>query len=190
MSEENISPKPKPESATKAGKKISRKKRRTLINLILIIIVIAALALFAWAEQQRRDAIKKLEQTAQELEEIREISQQTGAEVTKTVLENVKKHMDLVTDPEPTVATITNIEALRETNPFYERADNGDHLIITNERAVLYDPDRDIIIDVLPVKIEQTNTDATPTAEPEAGAGNEPPAQEEQAPQNQPNQPQ
>ncbi len=186
MSEENISPKPKPQPA-KTGPTKTRKKRRALTNLILIIAVIGALALFAWAEQQRRSAIAELEQTTKELQEIREISQQTGAEVSKTVLENVKKHMDLVTDPEPTVATITNIEALRETNPFYERADNGDNLIITNERAVLYDPDRDIIIDVLPVRIEPTDENAPEGAQPEAGVGNEPPAQETPAPENQPN---
>lgn len=133
-----------------------RRRIRRLFNLILFIGIIAAISLFAWAEQQRRDAISRLQQTEQELEKIRQSTERGGTEVAKEVLTEVRKHMDLPTDPEPTVATIIDVEALRQTSDFYNKAENGDHLVITQNRAILYDPDRKLILDVVPVRIDQT----------------------------------
>ncbi len=63
---------------------------------------------------------------------------------------------------DPTVATIINAESLKSRNPFYERAENGDHLIVTPTRAVLYDPDKDIILDVIPVQIQPSSPSPPP----------------------------
>lgn len=128
-----------------------------MLNLLLLLGIIAAIASFAWAEQQRRQAINRLKETEQELEEIRKSTQRSGAEVAQQVLEKLRKHVDIPTDPQPTVATIIDIERLRETNDFYNKAENGDHLIITGTRAILYDPDRDRVIDVVPVRIDVTS---------------------------------
>lgn len=145
-----------------------RKKRGRAGNLILVIAVIAALGLFAWAEMQRRETTQQLQQTKQELEEIQRSTQRSGQEVAKEVLDKVTRHINIPTDPEPTVATIIDIEALRLTNEFYNKAENGDNLIITETRAVLYDPDSDLILDVVPVVIQPSpgpegETAATPT---------------------------
>ena len=69
------------------------------------------------------------------------------------------------TDVEPTVATIVNVEELRKNNAFYNKAENGDHLVVTTERAILYDPDEDIILDVIPVQLQPAEP-ATAPAEP------------------------
>lgn len=165
-----------PAASDKVSGKVKPKRRRgrSLFNFLLFIAVIGALGLFAWAEQQRRDAIQKLEQTTKELEEIRKVTERTGAAVAQQVLENVRKHMDVPTDPDPTVATIIDIESLRKENPFYNKAENGDHLVITRERAILYDPDRNLILDVVPVQIqppaEGEGTEGQPPAEGEEGA--------------------
>ena len=34
------------------------------------------------------------------------------------------------------------------------KAENGDHLVVTPERAILYDPDEDVILDVVPVQVQ------------------------------------
>jgi hypothetical protein len=157
--------------------KMPRRRRGAFFNFLLVIAVIGAVALFAWAEQKRRDAIRQLEQTTQELAQIRESTQRSGQEVAQEVLGKVRKHMDVPTDPEPTVATIIDVERLRESNEFYKKAENGDHLVITDTRAILYDPDKDLVIDVVPVRIDRTASPApsgtpavsgTPTAIPPA----------------------
>jgi len=153
-----------PRKIAKPGKegKPKRRRRRGFFNLVLIVGIIAAIGLFAWAEQQRRDAVSRLQQTEQELEQIRESTQRRGTEVAQEVLNVVRQYMDIPTDPEPTVATIIDVDALREASEFYNKAKNGDHLIITENRAILYDPDRKIILDVVPVNINQEEQQEIP----------------------------
>ncbi len=146
------------------------KRKRGIFNKLLILGVVIAIALFAWAEQQRRTTERRLLETEQQLEEIRSSTTQNGQEVANRVLEKVRTHINIPEDPEPTVATIVDIERLRESSPFYEKAENGDHLIITTERAILYDPNNDVVLDVVPVQINQ----ATPSPEVE-GDENTPP---------------
>ncbi|MCH8748864.1 hypothetical protein IH781_03910 [Patescibacteria group bacterium] len=132
-----------------------KKRRRGSVNFLLFVGLIAAISMFVWAENQRRDVSARLAQTEQQLEEIRESTQRSGSSIAQEVLNNVRVLIDLPTDPEPTVATITDINRLREANEFYNKAENGDHLIITERRAILYDPDRNIILDVVPVSLNR-----------------------------------
>ncbi len=169
---------PSPESKTVTPPEKHKKRRGgRFLNLLLLLGIIGAIALFAWAEQQRREAINRLKQTEQELEEIRKATQRSGADVAQQVLEKVRKHMDLPTDPQPTVATIIDIDRLRQSNEFYNRAENGDHLIITTNRAILYDPDRDLVVDVVPVRVD-VQQQATPEAQAPTQEPPPPPAQQ------------
>lgn len=72
----------------------------------------------------------------------------------KAIIDKVKKHINIPSDVEPTVATIVDVEALKSRNDFYKNAKNGDHLIVTPTRAILYDPDTDMILDVVPVQLQ------------------------------------
>lgn len=141
-------------------KKPLKKKRGMgfLLNLLLLVAIIAVVAMFVRAEQDRRAARGELEKTAQQLEELKNSTQASGQQVAEEVLNKIRNHIELPTDPQPTVATITDVERLRESNEFYQKAKNGDHLIITEKRAVLYDPERDVIIDVVPVQISPAET--------------------------------
>jgi hypothetical protein len=161
--------KPKKVLKQKAAVKAPRRRRRggRFINFLLFVGIIAAIGLFSWAEMQRRDAVGRLQATEQELEEIRESTQQSGTEVAKRVLDSVRQLMDVPEEPEPTVATIVDVASLRETSEFYDNAENGDHLIITSNRAILYNSDRNIIIDVVPVRIEPDAEGQQPPADGE-----------------------
>ncbi|MEK7557125.1 MAG: hypothetical protein AAB538_04065 [Patescibacteria group bacterium] len=151
---------------TPSGSTVSAPGRRGRrgMGLLLLVVVLIAIGLFIWAEQQRRTVSSKLEQTEAELEEIRKSTQRGGEEVAKEVLTKVRSHMIVPEEPQPTVATIIDINRLKEASEFYAVADNGDHLIITEKRAILYDPDRDIILDVVPVRINKTS--ASPGVSP------------------------
>ena len=63
---------------------------------------------------------------------------------------------------EPTIATVSNIEALR-SQPFFANAKNGDRVLIyvNARKAVLYDPVNNKIVEATPINIG--NPPAAPT---------------------------
>lgn len=127
---------------------------RSMRKLLSIIFVIGLIALVFTLENRRQAAQKQLEQLTVRLEQLQTGNTSQNREAARKVIESVQKHMQISTEVEPTVATIVNVEELRKRNPFYNKAENGDHLVVTTERAILYDPDRDIIIDVIPVQLQ------------------------------------
>jgi hypothetical protein len=171
MNDQPFIPASKTKTITAPGKVKIVKSRKTgtrLLQILLFIVVIAAIGLFGWAEAQRRSALQKLQETSAKLEEVQKSTQRNGADIANEVLAKVRKHIDIPVNPAPTVATIVDVERLKQANEFYKAAKNGDHLIITDKRAILYDPDRDIIIDVVPVVIDKNASPApsTPAAPP------------------------
>lgn len=122
-------------------------------KLLSFLFVIALIALVITLETRRQEAQKQLEQLTIRLEQLQGNSSQ-NREAAKKVIDQVQKHMLISTEVEPTVATIVNVEELRKKNPFYNKAENGDHLVVTTDRAILYDPDNDIILDVVPVQLQ------------------------------------
>jgi hypothetical protein len=165
--------KPKNKKQKTTIKAPRRRKRGRFMNFLLFLGIIAAIGLFSWAEMQRRDAVSRLQETEQELEKIRESTQQSANEVAEQVLSSVRQLMDVPETPEPTVATIVDVNKLRDTSSFYDTAENGDHLIITENRAILYDPDRKIILDVVPVRINTGTDEEQPPADADQANENE-----------------
>lgn len=100
---------------------------------------------------------------------------QVQAEIDVLVKE-VGMLIELPQDETPTVATVTEVEKVRE-QPFFAKAKNGDKVLIyTNARkAILYRPSDKRIIEVGAVNINQ---EAIPSPEP----GQEEEAVEEETP--------
>lgn len=124
------------------------------LKVILGIIVIVLLAFVLVLDGRRREAEQRLKQVSVRLEQVQAQNTGQNKELAKQVLMKVRKHFVLPVDPEPTVATIVDVEKLREHNAFYQKAENGYHLVLTSDRAVLYDPKRDMIVDVAPVQLQ------------------------------------
>ncbi|MDA1209247.1 MAG: hypothetical protein O2904_04435 [bacterium] len=75
----------------------------------------------------------------------------------RQIVEEVRKLIVIQDDIDPTVATIIDIDTLKARNPFYEKAGNGDYLIVTPDRAILYSKKQNVILDVVPVQIQQAD---------------------------------
>ena len=89
------------------------------------------------------------------------------AEADKLISE-VSLLIALPTDEKPTVATVTDLEKVKD-QPFFKNAKNGDKVLIyTNaKKAILYRPSEKRIIEVGAVNInnQQQDPNATPSAE-------------------------
>ena len=80
----------------------------------------------------------------------------------KTALITQVGRLMVLPSEEPTIATVSNIEALR-SQPFFANAKNGDRVLIyvNARKAVLYDPVNNKIVEATPINIG--NPPAAPT---------------------------
>ena len=97
-----------------------------------------------------------------------------------SLLEEISHIYDLPTGETPTLATVTDVDKLKN-QPFFEKAKNGDKVVIYNQakKAILYDPVSHKILEIAPLSgslglENQTSTQSgqnpssTPPSEPEA----------------------
>lgn len=143
-------------------------------RLLLPVLFILLLGLVVVLDARRRDAEKRLEQISVQLEQVQNPEQ--SREKARGIVKKVQRHVRIPDTPEPTVAAILDVAKLRERNAFYAKAENGDYLIVTQTRAILYDPEGDVILDMVPVQVQPAAApgDATaPTEMPSAAAETE-----------------
>lgn len=98
------------------------------------------------------------------------------ADEVKKLVAEVGKHIILPEDEQPTAATVSNVEQLRN-QPFFAQAQNGDKVLVykLSRRAFLYRPSAGKVVEVAPVIIEPTPM-ATQSARLLDGAGESSPA--------------
>lgn len=121
------------------------KKYRVVILSILLLLAIAACLYLAW----QLKAVKGDDQARAEAE----IAQ---------LIKNVGDNIELPKDEQPTVATVSDPEALR-SQPFFAKAKVGDRVLLypNAKKAILYDPVADIVIEVAPINIGEEDVDVS-----------------------------
>ncbi|NOS67681.1 MAG: hypothetical protein HOO67_04940 [Candidatus Peribacteraceae bacterium] len=127
------------------------------------VCVVGLIGLIVLLDMRRREAERKYMQISMEYEQ-QNGNQAQNREAAKEIVTKVRRLFSIAADTDPTVATIVDVEQLRSRNAFYNKAKNGDHLIVTSDRAILYDPVADKIIDVVPVQIQPTTPAAVGTS--------------------------
>lgn len=119
------------------------------------MILIIGLAVLAFAFYRRSVVLaNELQKLTMMNEQLQTGNTPESIAQAKAIVDKVRKHIMIPMDTEPTVATIVDVDALKSGNEFYKNAKNGDNLIVTPTRAILYDPVADIILDVVPVQIQ------------------------------------
>jgi hypothetical protein len=125
---------------------------RSKIRSLGIAAVIALVVLLVVIDMRRRSAENQLAALSMKMEQLTG-GQTQNQEAAKEIVDKVRKIYELPVGIEPTVATIVDVDALRERNSFYNKAENGDYLIVTTDRALLVNSEGNMIIDVVPVQI-------------------------------------
>lgn len=131
-------------SATRPMMKKISGANRLLIGLI-IVLVAAIGYLYTQYSALKADPTKEAQ-----------------AEVDRLVSQ-VSKLIVLPTDEQPTVATVSDIEKLKD-QPFFAKAQNGNKVLIYTgaKKAILFDPVANKIIEVAPINIgDSTKTKQT-----------------------------
>jgi Flp pilus assembly protein TadG len=124
------------------------KTKPLLILVSLLLAIFGAVSFSNWMSAQQQ-----LEQVSMRLDQLTAGDTQQGREAAQLVVSQLRKIYDIPGDIEPTVATIVDVNTLRQRNAFYNKAKNGDYLVVTTDRAILFDAKQNVIIDVVPVQI-------------------------------------
>jgi hypothetical protein len=121
-------------------------------RIIFPVLFVALVGLVVFSDMQRRQAQVQLSALSMQMhQQGSEANREQAAEI----IRKVRSHMDIGDEVEPTVATIVDVMKLRENNVFYNKAENGDFLVVTPTRAILYRLAEDRILDVVPVELNQ-----------------------------------
>jgi len=107
--------------------------------------------------------------------QLSELKADPQARAQKEVASLVAKVSQLIVLPEnetPTVATVSDVEAL-SAQPFFAKASNGDKVLIytSAKKAILYNPEMNKVVEIAPVNIGNNQgagsaTPATPAPTP------------------------
>lgn len=115
-------------------------RKQIFIILIFLLVIFAAIAIyFYW-----------------QLSELKSNPQKTIQEETQALISKVSRLIVLPEGETPTIATVSDPEKLKD-QPFFTKAKIGDKVLIfpNSQKAILYDPANDIIVEVAPVNIGQ-----------------------------------
>jgi len=123
----------------------NRKKGKKLLIVMMFGILVGALAIVSFAYYK-----EKTQQIT--IDDVQSLQQQE-ADMT---LKEISQHIYIPEGVKPTVATITNVDNLRKEMPFFNKAENGFKVIVFEEKAVLFDPINKIIVDVAPIRYQQS----------------------------------
>ncbi len=67
------------------------------------------------------------------------------------IIAKVSKLILLPTDDRPQIIVIKQIDKLKQLQPFFKDASNGDDVLVFKDKAIIYSPTQDLIINVGPV---------------------------------------
>lgn len=152
------------------------------VFLLLIIGVLISTSVYSYIQFQ--SAQDKLTQYQVELDELKKFRDDpnAAASVVRILVDQIGRLVALPTDETPTIATITDVEKLRE-QPFFANAENEDKILIYTQakKAYLYRPSENKIIEIAPVNVtprdeteEQSSEEGTNTDESDSESTNSP----------------
>jgi len=122
------------------------KGRIKVAAVMTIILFVTLVVLLDLRKRQSDHNTAQLGANGQQTEQERK-----NAEKAQDVIRSVRKLFAIPADLSPSVAAVVNAEELRKNNIFYQKAENGHFIVATTDRAILFDPAKNIIIDVMPI---------------------------------------
>jgi len=144
----------------RTNQEVYKKSSKKIWKIIGILVFLAVLAFAIYSFVSYRNVQEKIQALT-----TTEGQQKMINDEIQNLVAKMSKHIVLPTGETPTLATITDIDALKKEQPFYEGASNGDKILIYKnaKKGFIYDPFRDLIVNVGPVTFEPDNSTTTNT---------------------------
>ena len=122
-------------------------EKKTLVVPVLLVVAIAV-SFFVYSD------------TSVVIDDNKEQTEEVLQKENNELLEKISNHYLLPVGEEPMIATVTDADMLSVEQEFYKDVENGDKVIlyIQNQRAIIYSPTKDVIINVGPI-ISDDSTD-------------------------------
>lgn len=145
----------RPQKQSRRGS-IDKVKLLIFAGFILLAGSIAVNALLFVDQNKLEDQVAKLKTP--------EGQQEVAQGEVEDLVSRVSEHL-LLPDETPTIATVTDAEALKAEQPFFRDAQDGDRIMIypEAERAILYSYSQDKLVNVGPYIQQGTGTNAGTT---------------------------
>lgn len=133
----------------------------------IIIILLGGLVWLGVFYYQAQNKIKSLSDPQKRLE--------MEKEEVQGILKKVGKHIMLPEGEMPTVASINDAKKLAAEQPFYSGAQNGDKVLVfvKNRIAIVYSSERDIIVNMGPVILNNNSTSTDPVLNSDSNSNSE-----------------
>lgn len=133
----------------------SNKNILQMVIAVLLVLSLAANGFLLWQYTEQRDELAEAEQTIDLFRSDPESAQQANIE---QYIEQVGQVYDLPEDETPSLATVSDKEAL-DDQPFFERAENGDVVLIYPESqlAILFRPATGQLINMSSLEIDDSD---------------------------------
>lgn len=125
-------------------------KNKLLAGIVVIFVLAAASGTYYFFEYQKTQNLLQNPVLAAKTER-------------DTLTKKVSILMEIPTDEDPTIATVSDVKKLQGQS-FFARAKNGNKVLIYTKakKAILYDPVANKIIEVGPINMNQATTSAKP----------------------------
>lgn len=116
---------------------------------LLLFLLIVAIGGFVWSYTNYTKAREQIALLSTQEGQLQVAEQEIGA-----LLSDVGQHILLPEGESPVVATVQDAVVLASQQAFYKDVQNGDKLLVYRDKAIIYSPARDRIINVGPVYIQ------------------------------------
>lgn len=130
---------------TMFGPSTGKKQKRNGFKKVIIFFVVVGLLVFLTSLILKEKDVKQ------------PVQEDTMSQEDVSVLTDELARFMVVPDEEPLIFTISDVDFLVQEQRFFENANNGDILFIfpKSEKAVVYSPKRERIINAGPVNFDQ-----------------------------------
>jgi len=140
------------ENSVSSKTSANNRKKGTLKNLIAFLVFVVLIGACVWLFINYNNAQKQVDYlSGLTVEDV-------NKKATDELLEKVGKLILLPEDEQMTISTIQDIDKLAEEQQFFEKAQNGDKVIIYSDRAIIYSPTKNILVNVGPVYTQENDS--------------------------------
>ena len=147
----------KSKSKVKEFPKDEVKSSSAIGKFFLVIFILIIAVGFGWYFMKYQEAQQRIDDLLSA-----GVGQKLSEEEITNLIDKVGKLVLLPEGEIPTVVVIEDAIALAEQQPFFKGASDGDKILIYSEKAFIYNPEKNILVNVGPVYFEDK---ATTTAE-------------------------